>query len=202
MLAMSSDSSEMTEAEWQVAYRWRYPTAARPFGLTGGQERTLEVFIARSKRSTVPPGAMPLNLEPVRDYDFGLVVDQAAVAAHYEVVRGRGGDIERDFHVAEIDWLEENAIRTAEEVAQFRILRDLVGNPFRPVTRTSPVRYPREVAGLAQAIYGDRTFDRLPALAAALDRAGYRDANVDAHCREPAAHIRGCWVLDLPLGKT
>ena len=51
------------------------------------------------------------------------------------------------------------------------------------------------------AIYEDRAFNRLPLLADALEDAGCADAEVLAHCRGPGPHDRGCWVVDLLLGK-
>jgi hypothetical protein len=57
------------------------------------------------------------------------------------------------------------------------------------------------VTELAQAIYTDRAFDRLPILADALEEAGCTDAAILEHCRGPGPHVRGCWVVDLLLGK-
>ena len=54
---------------------------------------------------------------------------------------------------------------------------------------------------LAQGIYDDRAFDRMPVLADALEEAGCYDADILAHCRQPGEHVRGCWVVDLLLGK-
>ena len=53
----------------------------------------------------------------------------------------------------------------------------------------------------AQAIYDDRAVDRLPILADALEEAGCTDATILDHLRGPGPHVRGCWVLDLLLGK-
>jgi hypothetical protein len=80
-----------------------------------------------------------------------------------------------------------------------RMLKDIVGNPFRPVAlhdrwRTS------DVVGLARGIYDDRAFDRLPILADALIDAGCDETAILDHCREPGPHYRGCWVVDLVLG--
>ncbi len=58
------------------------------------------------------------------------------------------------------------------------------------------------VVSLADALYRDRAFDRLPILADALEEAGCTNADVLLHCRQPAEHVRGCWVVDLVLGKT
>jgi hypothetical protein len=57
------------------------------------------------------------------------------------------------------------------------------------------------VRRIAQSIYDDHTFDRLPILADALEEAGCTDADILAHCRQPGEHVRGCWVVDLVLGK-
>lgn len=90
--------------------------------------------------------------------------------------------------------------KPGERLAQCHILRDIFGNPFCPVTLaltwlTAPVRQ------LAQAIYDDRAFDRLPLLADALEEAGCDNADILAHCRSDGPHVRGCWVVDLLTGR-
>ena len=57
------------------------------------------------------------------------------------------------------------------------------------------------VRKLAQAIYDDRRFADLPILADALEEAGCADAAILAHCRGGGEYVRGCWVVDLLLGK-
>ncbi len=54
---------------------------------------------------------------------------------------------------------------------------------------------------IAGTIYTDRAFDRLPILADALEDAGCDNAEILAHCRGGGEHVRGCWVVDLILGK-
>ena len=54
---------------------------------------------------------------------------------------------------------------------------------------------------IAQAIYDDRAFDRMPILADALEDAGCMDQTILNHCRQSGEHVRGCWVVDLLLGK-
>jgi len=55
---------------------------------------------------------------------------------------------------------------------------------------------------LARGIYDDRAFDRMPILADALQDAGCVNEDVLNHCRDAQqTHIRGCWVVDLVLGK-
>jgi len=87
---------------------------------------------------------------------------------------------------------------------QATLLRDVVGNPFRmsPPIDPSWLGWNNGVIPrLAQAIYDERAFDRLPILADALEDAGCENADILAHCRQPGEHVRGCWVLDLLLGK-
>jgi hypothetical protein len=78
--------------------------------------------------------------------------------------------------------------------------RDIFGNPFRPVA-VDPAWLTSTAVGLAQAIYDDRAFDRLPILADALQDAGCENADILEHCRGEGPHVRGCWVVDLLLGK-
>jgi hypothetical protein len=54
---------------------------------------------------------------------------------------------------------------------------------------------------LARGIYAEEAFDRLPILADALEDAGCSDAALLQHLRGPGPHVRGCWVLDLILGR-
>jgi hypothetical protein len=57
------------------------------------------------------------------------------------------------------------------------------------------------VLTMARHSYSDRAFDRLPILADALEEAGCSDDAILEHCRGPGPHVRGCWVVDLLLGK-
>ena len=91
--------------------------------------------------------------------------------------------------------------RAAEESAQASLLRDIFGNPFRPAA-VDPAWLTSTVVSLAEGIYAERAFDRLPILADALQDAGCDNADILDHCRGPGPHARGCWVVDLLLGKT
>jgi hypothetical protein len=87
-----------------------------------------------------------------------------------------------------------------EPAAQSSLLRCIVGNPFRPVS-LDPNWRTTTVLALAQGIYDERAFDRLPILADALQDAGCDNKEMLAHCRGEGPHARGCWVVDLVLGK-
>jgi hypothetical protein len=81
------------------------------------------------------------------------------------------------------------------------LFREMVGNPFRPVA-FDPAWRTTTALQLAQGIYDDRAFDRLPILADALQDAGCDSDDLLAHLRDATApHVRGCWALDLVLEK-
>jgi hypothetical protein len=77
----------------------------------------------------------------------------------------------------------------------------VLGNPFRPVSFCPDLRTSTAVS-LAGAIYADRRFDRLPLLADALEDGGCSDPELLGHLRSPGPHVRGCWAVDLVLGKS
>ncbi len=83
---------------------------------------------------------------------------------------------------------------------QTNSLRDIFGNPFRPVV-VDPAWLTSTVRMLAEGIYEDRAFDRLPILADTLQDAGCDNEDVLTHCHSEGPHVRGCWVVDLLLGK-
>jgi hypothetical protein len=80
------------------------------------------------------------------------------------------------------------------------LLRELFANPFRPVT-FGPAWRTSSAVELARTIYQNRAFERMPELAGALEEAGCTDPDILGHCRGPREHVRGCWVVDLLLGK-
>jgi hypothetical protein len=88
----------------------------------------------------------------------------------------------------------------AEQVYQCRLLHDIFGNAFRPIT-LNPSWLTPTVKEIAEAIYQERVFDRLLILADALEDAGCDNADILEHCRGPGPHVLGCWVVDLILGK-
>ena len=87
-----------------------------------------------------------------------------------------------------------------EKLYQTAIIKDIFPNPFRPIV-ADPAWLTPTVHALASAIYADRAFDRLPILADALEEAGCTNADLLLHCRQPGEHVRGCWAIDLVLGK-
>jgi hypothetical protein len=94
-----------------------------------------------------------------------------------------------------------------EQSAQCHLLRDIFGNPFRPVTLDPSWRIP-DILALAQAAYDNRELPagtlapaRLAVLADALEEAGCTERTLLDHLRSPGPHVRGCWSVDLLLGR-
>lgn len=83
---------------------------------------------------------------------------------------------------------------------QTPLLREVFGNPFRPVTFSPEWRTDTAVS-LARQMYESRGFSAMPILADALQDAGCDNEEILGHCRSPGPHVRGCWVVDLVLGK-
>jgi hypothetical protein len=84
-----------------------------------------------------------------------------------------------------------------------QVVREMFGNPFRPIT-IDPLWLAANngtVPKLAQAIYDEHAFDRLPILADALEDVGCTNLDMFIHCRSGGEHVRGCWVVDLLLPK-
>jgi hypothetical protein len=84
-----------------------------------------------------------------------------------------------------------------------QLLRDILGNPFRPATAEPSwlAWNGGTVMQLTEGIYDDRAFDRLPVLADALEESGCADRTILEHCRGSGPHVRGCWAIDLLLAK-
>ncbi|WP_020471238.1 hypothetical protein [Zavarzinella formosa] len=81
------------------------------------------------------------------------------------------------------------------------LMRDIFGNPFCSIHFDSRWRT-SDVFGLAEGIYDDRAFARMPILADALMDAGCDDERILSHCRQDTPHVRGCWLVDMILGKS
>jgi hypothetical protein len=71
-----------------------------------------------------------------------------------------------------------------------------------PYLGLNPAWLTPNVLALATGIYADNAFDRMPILADALEEAGCDNTYVLGHCRGSWTHVRGCWVVDLLLGKS
>jgi hypothetical protein len=109
------------------------------------------------------------------------------------------------------DQADVDAATALERVAQAKLLRDVIGPlPFRPVPLDPAwlAWHDATIPKLAEAAYDDRDLPsghldahRLAVLADALEDAGCSDPEILGHCRGSGPHVRGCWVIDLLLGK-
>jgi hypothetical protein len=154
--------------------------------------------------------ALQRGTQAAEEYADGILNDYQANGVLEETLLATaigGGSHPLIFAVGRSLW--PNAAETAQEIARTvrpvagacGVLRDIVGNSFRPVT-LDPAWLTATLVELAQAIYDDRTFDRLPILADALEEAGCTNAEILNHCRSEGPHVRGCWPVDLMLEKT
>jgi hypothetical protein len=92
--------------------------------------------------------------------------------------------------------------RPASRTQRCDFIRDLFGPlPFREVGFDLAWLTP-SVLSIARRAYDERDFTALPVLADALADAGCDVEDLLRHCRERGlAHCRGCWAIDLLLGK-
>jgi hypothetical protein len=140
-------------------------------GEAGAQE--MEEAYARLRIPANSPSAGALKLS--------ILSNDAYTAAAYTVSWAFDDELSADQHSADQ-------------------LRCILGNPFRPV-EFEPGWRTNNVLEVARTIYEERAFERLPLLANALIEAGCGEAEILAHCRSAQPHARGCWVVDLVLGK-
>jgi hypothetical protein len=127
----------------------------------------------------------------------GFVRLLAAVAVQ---IKGGGG---RTVAASIMAWVRVSFNYFSEEQERTRYcdyLRDIFGNPFHFININPSWRTPT-VVSLAQTIYAEKAFDRMPVLADALEDAGCDNDDILTHCRRPGEHVRGCWVVDLLLDK-
>jgi hypothetical protein len=204
----------VTEAEWLVATDPRPMLGLLRWGI-GGSHRKGRLFATACLHTVwhlLPDGRSRRAVEAAELYADGLITDEARRAAK-----------EAAFEAASIEkgpgWAAAYAAhglldRVTQEVVshsgaappiQAELLREIYGNgPFRPARPVDPAQLRwngGKVGSLAKAIYDDRAFLWMPALANALEDAGCTDAELLGHLRGPGPHVRGCWALDLVLGK-
>ncbi|WP_439631560.1 hypothetical protein [Gemmata sp.] len=138
---------------------------------------------------------------PDRGLAFGLV----AAAEPVSTMRR----LNEDFEYLVFSCLHDIAVGVTEDrnpkkesKAQAALVREVIGNPFRPVA-LDPAWLTGTVVSLARLAHESEDFTAMPILADALQDAGCEDADMLTHCRDPKqTHVRGCWVLDLILAAT
>jgi hypothetical protein len=168
------------------------PAAFREFRARLEPERTAALAVAG------------LLAQPVDDALASLLETQTALRLGLDGHRGWGiGSLA--FEVASLAAADEpedrqQVARAREEAEQAALAREVFGNPFRPVA-FDPAWRTATVLALASRMYEAREFGPMPILADALQDAGCENEDVLTHCRGDGPHVRGCWVIDLVLGR-
>ncbi len=149
--------------------------------------------------------ASPTELAEARTAVVQTITYAAVLAKSYAVswavVRTAGLDNSWDTWVKIApDAVWHHRARAAEQRDQADLLRDILGNPFRPTTADCS-GLERVAGAVARSIYAEHRFGDLPILADALEEAGCTDLGLLTHCRGPGPHARGCWALDRILRK-
>jgi hypothetical protein len=179
----------MTEQEWIES---NDPSKLLDFLHEKTIERKLRLVGCAAKRKLIP--AAPMSVAIAESLADGLIAIEQ-VPPEVSTTRICQPDAWwAAFYHAGSDFLNEghNSSCTA-------IIRDIFGNPFKPVT-FNPSWLTPIVKALATTIYEQRAFDRMPVLADALEESGCSVQEVLEHCRNGQEHVRGCFVLDKVLG--
>jgi hypothetical protein len=208
----------VTEAEWLAAIEpYRVMEGLHPTLLASGYDRKARLFCCACVRRVfhrLPDPRSRLAVEVLELYVDGMAEWEEVERTRRGAAQVGGGNdaaaclgseepvivaFKAMFHSAGNQLDREGYAR--EERQQCHLLRDIFGNPFRPVA-VDPAWLTSDVLALAQGIYDERAFDRMPILADALQDAGCDNDDILNHCRGPGPHVRGCWVVDLLLGKS
>jgi hypothetical protein len=149
--------------------------------------------------------------DPARDYASYRASEAALAVQHHEPISAAQTAAREAADT--LTWLADptggndidsiqgwHARQQLESAAVACLLRCVVGNPFRPIS-PGPWITPASFT-VAQDAYDRRDFAALPMLADLLEEAGCPEQSLFDHCRQPGEHARGCWVVDLVLGKS
>ncbi len=210
-----------TEAEWLASDNWEALVDGRGAQFT---QRKLRLFVCACCRAAwhllEHPGSRAA-VEIAEQFADGAVTDterRAAIRGASKTIDSAGPVGSKAYHAAcaaddlingpnlglfDGSYLLATALQCdpPEPLPHAALLREIFGNPFRPVT-FDPIWRTSDVMLLANGIYAERAFERMPILADALQDAGCDSDDILAHLRDAnATHVRGCWALDLVLGK-
>ena len=95
-----------------------------------------------------------------------------------------------------VDAARVSGTKEAEYAIYCQIIRDIFGNnPFEESKYAVPI-VKSKAKHLANKIYENGAFYRVPELATILEKTNC-DILILDHCREKREHVRGCWVIDL-----
>jgi len=159
--------------------------------------RTWMALAARSAAEAVEallPEDEPILLRP-RDIREPSDVVSATRTAR---TAGRAAEAQREDDAA----ATFEPIRRLHALDAVELVREIFGNPFRPVSLDANWLHWKDgiVPKMARVIYRKRCFRNLPILGDKLEEAGCSDEVILTHCRTPVEHVRGCWLVDAVLG--
>jgi hypothetical protein len=182
----------MSEEQWLTSDNmWTLLDFVERNGASDRKLRLLGVaLVQRSRAFTTIPGFRSIveTAEQLADRNKPAESDEVLVSAD---------------RLLPVDYYSLTAIRDRREKKngiEAALLRCIFGNPFRPIT-INQTWLSSTVQNLADSIYTDRAFDRMLILGDALEDAGCTSQEILDHCRSGGEHVRGCWALDLVLGK-
>jgi hypothetical protein len=157
------------------------------------------VFVRNGNMFGAGRAARPKPMHTYKAFGTGACLCAAGVDPYSSPEEPEGPSI-LDWQDAAETALEAGAKWHVELSAICGLLRDVFGNPFRPIA-FSPEWRSATAVSVARRMYEAHDFSALPELADALQDARCDNADILDHCRGPGPHVRGCWVVDLVLGK-
>jgi hypothetical protein len=200
----------MREADWLLRdnprrmlkyLRWRW------------SRRKIRLFLSESQFPSCTPYYSPSELcELSRGLEYWVEGREDEIRPHRALDEflhaelGSGLIIDLAAIFQDYDWLSAHRFVARsighDQIGFAALLREIAGNPFRPAS-FEPSWRTTDVMLHARGIYVERAFDRMPILADALQDAGCDNDAILTHCRDASlTHVRGCWVVDLVLGKS
>jgi hypothetical protein len=184
---------------------WHLMVDERSRGAVAAAEAVADRPARRAKQAAARAGAQEACRAAAYAHAHRTPAAPAARAAYHAATTSRHAVYHAAAGAAEAAMYAGQEIDPAEQAA---LLRDIIGNPFRPAA-LDPAWLTRDVVALAQAAYAHRDLpsghldpQRLAVLADALEDAGCEDAELLGHLRGEGPHWRGCWALDAVMGKS
>ena len=218
----------MTEEEWNACADPRPMLAFLHRKQSRRKQRLFACACCRLVWGRIPP-AWKHAVEVSEAYADGIVSKDQFMAARHEAestplrrddidildpdLASRACDIRGGSHICGFTSIRIARVgygdkpKTDAQAAMLAKGCDLLRDIFLPFRKKASFRPLRDtwilppVPQLAQSIYDERAFRRCPILADALEDRGCRDAEILGHLRGPGPHCRGCWAVDLVLGR-
>jgi hypothetical protein len=190
---------------------WHLLTDERSRSAVEAGERFADGLASRDELTAACAAADRAHFEAPRRANF-RALDAAPHAAEYDLSCSAADAAACTADAVQIAALGDETLKEEEIRRQVVLLHCIFGNPFRvtPAIDSSWVAWnDTSMKQLAQAVYEERSLSdgtldkkRLAVLADALEEAGGTDKEILAHLRGPGPHVRGCWPVDLLLGKS